>query len=244
MAHLRNDVPLNLLPTQAIEKRADKYTASRLSRDGTTTSADLTREFDTPPNNAAFATRVFAGRASTDLPAAPPLEKPAIPDHLLTQRSAASSEAASEQSLTDEPSTDDLLPPDTVFEVADLVEEAFAGEDESLEPPIDSTSSDVAMDGAAAANSRLEAVGGAGRAGFGAVVQCCGVQLVGEKGTGVPNTSFGELQLAVDLTLTVSFEYSRYGERQVQGIIKHWPIMHATNHQTVLMVGARTTSQT
>lgn len=186
---------------QAIEKRADKYSASRLSRDSTSTPG-LAKDFD---STAAFANRVFAGRAT---PNNPPVDAPAL---LASQRSAASSDAASEQSLTDEPSTDDLLPPDTVFEVADLVEEAFNNANDD-QPGFEGTStSSEAMDSAGlAANSRLEAVGGAGRAGFGAVVQCRGVQLVGEKGTGVPNTSFGELQLAVDFTLTVSFEYSRW----------------------------------
>lgn len=110
----------------------------------------------------------------------------------------------------DEP--DDDLPPDTVFEMVDLPDEMFTSTTQSTQSATPSVVADDdadSVDDIALHNTRLEAVGPRTSTGFGAIVQCRGVHLIGEKGTGVPNTAFGELRLAVDFTLNVAFEYTR-----------------------------------
>ncbi len=106
---------------------------------------------------------------------------------------------------------DDDLPPDTVFEMTDLPDELFAPPTTTSSAPSVTADDDTdeALEEIAMHNNRLEQVGSGMSTGFAAVVQCRGVHLVGEKGTGVPNTAFGELRLAVDFTLNVAFEYTR-----------------------------------
>ena len=110
-----------------------------------------------------------------------------------------------------------LLEPTTIFTTQEV---EWAGRDAHGD---DQSCTSARSAGGEATGSQAGHGGGdaasvSGRTGLWVVVRCCDMGLVGERGTKVPNAAIGELSLELELSLALSYEYSRQAKPTRDGM--------------------------